>query len=40
MKVGFRIMDFQVLQAQMQVMRDFVGRRRSILVTISTGKKS
>ena len=39
-KVGFWIMDFQVLQTQMQVMIAFVGNRRRISVTISTGKKS
>jgi hypothetical protein len=39
MKVGFWIMDFHVLQTEVQVMMDLIGNRRRIWVTISTGKE-
>ena len=40
MKVGFWIMDFQVLETEVQIMMDFVGKRKKISVTISPGRES
>jgi hypothetical protein len=40
MMVGFWIMDFQVLETEVQVMMDFVGERKKILVAISSGRES
>ena len=40
MKVGFWIMDFHVLETEVQVMIDFIGRCMRIWVTISSGKES
>ena len=33
-------MDFQVLETKVQVMMDFVGKRKKILVAISSGRES
>ncbi len=33
-------MDFQVLETEVQVMMDFVGKRKKILVAISSGRES
>ena len=40
MKVGFWISLLQVLETEVQIMMDLIGKRRKISVTISPGKHS
>lgn len=40
MKKGFWMMDFQVLQTEVQVMMGFIGRCSKTLVRISQGRES
>ena len=40
MKVGFWIRDFQVLETEVQMIMDLIGKRRKISVAISEGKDS
>jgi hypothetical protein len=40
MKVGFWIMDFQVLETEVQLIRDFIGRSERDWIRISGGRSS
>ncbi len=40
MKVGFWIMDFQVFETEVQVIRDFIGRSKRTWIRISGGRSS
>ena len=40
MKVGFWIMDLQVFETEVQVIRDFIGRSKKTWIRISRGRHS